>query len=86
MSGAFRAVSEAPTGGGDEAWGRSLGDDMGGGGVGVVAIWLLTRRGGKADRAEGTEMAGGRKEEITLEGQHAPLLPSGKQRRPVRVH
>lgn len=30
---------------------------------------------GKADRAEGTEMVGGReKEEITLEGQHAPLL------------
>lgn len=29
MSGAFRAVSEAPTGG-DEAWGRSLGDDIGG--------------------------------------------------------
>lgn len=40
-----------------------------------VAIWLLTRRGGKADRAEGTEMAGGREEEITLEGQHAPLVP-----------
>lgn len=34
---------------------------------------------GKADRAEGTEMAGGReKEEITLEGQHAPLLPRRK--------
>lgn len=49
------------------------------GGYGVVAIWLLTRRGGKADRAKGTEMRGGkREEELTLEGQHAPLLPSGK--------
>lgn len=47
-------------------------------GGGEVAIWLLTRRGGKADRAEGTEMAGGREEEITLEGQHAPLLPRQK--------
>lgn len=56
--------------------GRSLGDDIEGRGV---AIWLLTRRGGKADRAEGTEMAGGReREEITLEGQHAPLLPRRK--------
>lgn len=53
--------------------------------IGVVAIWLLTRRGGKADRAEGTEMAGGREEEITLEGQHAPLLPSGSQRRPACI-
>lgn len=47
-------------------------------GRGVVAIWLLTRRGGKADRAKGTEKRGGREEELTLEGQHAPLLPSGK--------
>lgn len=47
-------------------------------GCGGVAIWLLTRRGGKADRAEGTEMAGGREEEITLEGQHVPLLPRRK--------
>lgn len=31
-----------------------------GGWVGVVAIWLLTRRGGKADRAKGTEKRGGR--------------------------
>lgn len=38
---------------------------------------------GKADRAEGTEMAGGRgKEEITLEGQHAPLLPRRKAAAP----
>lgn len=64
--------------------GRSLGGDIrgvegqGAEGVGGVAIWLLTRRGGKADRAEGTEMAGGKEEEITLEGQHAPLLPRRK--------
>ena len=47
-------------------------------GGGGVALWLRTRRGGKADRAEGTEMAGGKEEEITLEGQHAPLLPRRK--------
>lgn len=46
--------------------------------MGGLAIWLLTRRGGKADRAEGTGIAGRREEEIRLEGQHAPLLPRRK--------
>ena len=41
---------------GDEAWVRSRGDDIE---ERRVAIWPLTRRGGKADRVEGTEMAGG---------------------------
>lgn len=63
---------------GDEAGGWSLGDDIEGCVGWLVAIWLLTTRGGKADRAKGTEMAGGREEEITLEGQHAPLLPRRK--------
>lgn len=76
LSGAFRAVIEILIG----WWGwASLGDDTGGRRTGVVAIWLLTRRRGKADRAMGTEMAGGRDEEIILEGQHAPPLPNGKQ-------
>lgn len=61
--------------------GRSLGDDMVGAG-GMVAIWLLTRIGGKADRAEGAEMAGGEgRGNHTGRTTRSPLLPSGRRRR-----
>lgn len=50
------------------------------GGIGVVAIWLLTRRGGKADRTKGTGMRGGREEGRGAHTGRTTRSPSAKSK------